>query len=42
MKTFFLFILLATCAVNFAAAPDHRPKFDKSSYQGTVWSQVNP
>ena len=25
-----------------AAAPDYRPKFDKTPYKGTFWTQVNP
>lgn len=25
-----------------AAAPDYRPKFDKTPYKGTIWTQVNP
>ena len=42
MKKTFIFLLLTTCIASFSAAPDHRPKFDKTPYKGTVWTQVNP
>ena len=42
MKNISIFILFAVCCSGFAAAPDYRPKFDKSPYKGTVWTQVNP
>ena len=35
-----IFALSACCCL--AAAPDQRPKFDKSSYCGRFWTHVNP
>ena len=42
MKNILIFILFAVCCSGFSSAPDYRPKFDKSPYKGTVWTQVNP
>ena len=42
MKKIIVFLFLVACIASFAAAPDYRPKFDKTPYKGTVWTQVNP
>lgn len=34
--------LTAMCVVSAYGAPDYRPKFDKTPYKGTLWTQVNP
>ena len=43
MKKQFFSGLLCVCAfVAAAVPPDFRPKFDKTPYKGTFWTQVNP
>ena len=37
-----LFCVLILAAPLMATPIDHRPAFDKSVYQGTLWTQVNP
>ncbi len=37
-----LAVLLLAGQSLHAVGPDRRPKFDKSSYRGTLWTQVNP
>lgn len=41
-KFIFAAAISAILTASFAAAPDYRPAFDKTSYKGTVWTQVNP
>lgn len=41
-KFFLATAISAILTASFAAAPDYRPAFDKTSYKGTVWTQVNP